>query len=139
MSTPHDLPHRAVACRHWRWLPGMITTEGERVVYVETAANGVPLPGAWTIRANGRDRVSVFGPADRLPDLADPATIGCLLRLVREAWDDRGLHVVPLWWGDGHMWHVRGGHHHGRAFRVMAGVGHPTEAAALIAALEATP
>lgn len=26
--------------------------------------------------------------SDALPDLSDPATLGCLLALVREAWDD---------------------------------------------------
>jgi hypothetical protein len=51
-----ELSKRAVACRKWRWLPGMLcTTAGYR-------------------KENGA-----------LPDLEDAATLGCLLALVREA------------------------------------------------------
>jgi hypothetical protein len=40
-----------------------------------------PFPGVYT-RSNG---LCGLGRAD-LPDLTDPATLGCLLALVREAW-----------------------------------------------------
>jgi len=59
-----------------------------------------------------------------MPDLDDPATLGCLLALVREAWDDRylcaSLSPRKLWMVDG--WSL-----------------HDTEAEALVAALEAAP
>jgi hypothetical protein len=68
------------------------------------------------------------------PDLADPATVGCLLAAVREAWQAPYMHVVWMgntpagpstssWWS---------------ACIDCRVVGHgPTEADALIAALEA--
>jgi hypothetical protein len=74
------------------------------------------------------------------PDLSDPATLGCLLALVREAWGDPRL--VAMDQGDaGPRWTlVRWDEEWGT---VDARPGHPiaglTEAEALIAALEAAP
>jgi hypothetical protein len=68
---------------------------------------------------------------ERLPDLTDPATLGCLLALVREAWSQPSATTLA---------------HHGRWYVVHADVDAsswlavcPTEAEALIAALEAAP
>ena len=61
---------------------------------------------------------------DVLPDLADPATLGCLLALVREAWGSE--REVCEW-----------SHVHSRW--MFLGETGETEAEALIAALEATP
>lgn len=74
-----DLGRRAVACKHWRWMPGMrIMDSGEeryRIVWVF---------GDWMYCDND---VRFYPPyADITPDLTDPATLGCLLHLVREAW-----------------------------------------------------
>ena len=41
---------------------------------------------------------------DFYPDLTDPATIGCLLQLVREAWDDPTAIVFPDFRGDKVKW-----------------------------------
>jgi hypothetical protein len=65
------------------------------------------------------------------PDLGDPATVGCLLAAVREAWLDGGVHTKPAYWpADGARWLALppGGYAHGYG---------ETEADALIAALEA--
>lgn len=52
--------------------------------------------GCWLRIAH--ERMSV-----RLPDLDDPATLGCLLALVREAWGDPRLYVSATYingpWG----------------------------------------
>jgi len=72
-----------------------------------------------------------------LPDLSDPATVGALLALVREAWGDPGASVwhdrrvsVWSWMADGCI--------HG-VWRPSDADGYETEAEALVAALEAAP
>ena len=77
------LARRAVACQAFRWLPGMRTTDAMRVVHDETAFPGRPC----AIREGGWVDTSPPRPlGDALPDLEDPATLGCLLALVREVW-----------------------------------------------------
>jgi len=101
------LAKRAVACKGWRWMPGMLTTEGMRVV----------------VRCFSDDNE----PDDDIPDLTDPATLGCLLALVREAHDQVGL--VPIRMGD-------------VEWQVLSHSGHVVgtcEADALVASLEAAP
>jgi len=72
------------------------------------------------------------------PDLGDPATVGCLLAVVREAWQDHGLATVGRYQHAGRRWTLVTGHRHGSTLRAVAAVEHETEADALIAALEAT-
>lgn len=78
-----ELGRRAVACKHWRWMPGMLV--GGWVI------DGA-CPHQW---ANGnpwrQERNNIIILPDELPDLSDPATLGCLLHLVREAWSDADL------------------------------------------------
>ena len=69
-----DLGRRAVACKHFYFMPGMLLSNGRRV-------------GVWTDGwVCGSSETSP--PYDGIvwPDLTDPATLGCLLALVREAW-----------------------------------------------------
>ena len=70
-----ELGRRAVACEGWRWVAGM------RVFNPE-------MPRIWYPRV-GDDRKPRHGFL--LPDLSDPATLGCLLALVREVWGLPGL------------------------------------------------
>jgi len=62
------LGRRAKRCHRWRWAPGMLTFTGYRVTD-EDAQTDVP---------------TLF-PDDK-PDFRDPATLGWLLALVRDAW-----------------------------------------------------
>ena len=76
-----DLGRRAVACKHWRWMPGMYIRPLEfRVVWFDDFAVGEcdQISYRW-------ERIP-----DAYPDLSDPATIGCLLALVRDARRDPG-------------------------------------------------
>ena len=106
------LARRAVACRGWRWMPGMKLTAGLRL-----SESLVP-----------------FTFSVDLPNLSDPATLGCLLALVRKAWDDECACVLPIDYGPGGvMWVVQltaGG-------RSLTARHWPTESEALVAALEA--
>lgn len=107
------LARRAVACRHWRWMPGM------RWVLPDESESG---------RLDDWQPEGMARPAGALPDLTDPATLGCLLALVREAWGAPDLHARRE--GDG--WRVWESEWRSCAYG-------RTEAAALVSALEAAP
>lgn len=116
------LARRAVACKGWRWMPGMLTDDGFRVRRVDRDGyrfGWYDSSYAYSIRH------------DVLPDFIDPATLGCLLALVREA------HAVPFL-----QVSVKISREHGYQFDC-----HPhhrgqwvdSEAEALVAALEEAP
>ena len=119
-----DLAMRAVACEHWRWMPGMLALDANGE---EAFRFGIP---------STPDKV----PGPIVPDLTDPATIGCLLYIVRDAWGDDGAtsYCVRLYDptdGDYRGWAVRA-FDHGGISRQTHG---ESEAHALVAALEAAP
>lgn len=116
MGDLNDLARRAVACRGFRWLPGMLA--------VEQAVPGMALSSRPARVDDYWHEVGIW-----LPDLTDPATLGCLLALVREAHKDKGAYV---YWSEMFQeWIV------GFTRGVMRH--YDTEAHALVAALEASP
>ena len=140
-----ELARRAVASKRFQWMVGMVNTRGDRVLAVQ------PFPSMGHVRITAREAGPYGGrvewyctdageqPNDVLPDLSDPATLGCLLALVREAWGDDLLHCAPSsqWLRGEETWIVwrfttkaTGWQHECRAY---------TEAGALVAALEAAP
>ena len=130
-----DLARRAVACPRWRWMRGSTAlilyrehpcadVEPERMRHVVTCDGALDLSAyAWMGIANH----------DPLPDLSDPATVGCLLALVREAWCDPSLCVV--FDHDDGRWNV-GRWEDGL---VLRGRGGATDVEALVNALEGAP
>lgn len=116
-----ELGRRAVACRGWRWMRGMKTTTGDTFIAFADADEAY-----WL--AHPDDPCEVDPIAGMLPNLSDPATLGCLLALVREAYPD--AYTVPQFGGG---WEV--------ASPVDADVVGDglTEAEALVAALEGAP
>ena len=116
-----DLGLRAAASKHWKWRAGMLVRGGcmgepdawRRLVEYDEGQNAEEQVTRWF--------------SDPWPDLADPATVGCLIAIVRRAWKDPAAYVAPA---DG--WFVSSG------LRQMLTEGQ-TEAEALVAALEAAP
>ena len=84
MAADLALARRAVACPGFRWVPGMLA------VYPHTTARVLDGdPGESWLAYRHDERRLANGGLDMLgalPDLTDPATLGCLLALVREAW-----------------------------------------------------
>jgi hypothetical protein len=129
-----ELGRRAVACKGWRWMPGMLTMHGERLVSVQEDAGWLQLAVCADEPNRGR---LVFNRCETcVPDLSDAATVGCLLRLVRGAWWCDGIHATRR--EGGNEWFVQ--RDPWRKERpISEAVGSDAEAAALVAALEAAP
>lgn len=82
------LARRAVACKGWRWMAGM-----------RALRDGRYWQGITDVRVS--DPLHDGGYPGFFPDLEDPATMGCLLAMVREVW---GKPAVSMFWGD--YWQV---------------------------------
>lgn len=114
-----DLARRLVACPRFRWVEGMRIASPPELASLRVAPGSVVSPHA-------------------LPDLDDPATVGCVLALVREAHQKPGIYVRRR--------HGLGDHRAWACFDdgepLMSTQGDtftgPTEAAALVAAMETT-
>jgi len=116
-----QIARRAVACKGFRWLPGMLDPFGRRVMCV--------WPDDLGIKWSHIPENCVVRDADALPDLSDAATMGCLLALVREAWNDQRAYIRASF---GWEWITD--------YCVEKWPpGGETEAEALVAALEAAP
>lgn len=111
---------RAMACRHWRWMPGML------VQYVGPPNDLHPKGLRLETRVR---RVNWIAADGDLPDLSDPGTLGCLIALVREAY--AAPHLFCTYRLEG-VWSVCDLHEHRSTFV-------HTEAEAWIEALEGAP
>jgi len=144
------LAKRAVACKHWRWMPGMAVSGGvfsqwaqgivghveDNTACVMTSErDDAGWPSDYMVSLNGivADGVQQW---NMLPDLTDPATLGCLLHLVRAAWEAPDMFMVLP--GSYWRWAVPSSTPHWRfSSRLQELDCYQTEAHALVAALEA--
>jgi len=111
-----ELAKKAVACKDWRWMPGMLA--------LDTGLRLDEMTDDWEAA---------------LPDLSDPATLGCLLALVREAWEPhRGDDSVVSTMQVGDKWGV-GARYGSEGLAAIVLPAFDTEAEALVKALEAAP
>jgi len=121
------LARRAVACDAFFWMPGMVDGRTNRLcigkapgndghVFLETYDCGTKAANRWDAE---------YRPARQHPDAW---TKGCLLEIVRHAWEDSEACVFHSADGDWVAF-VRG------RYRCAK----PTELAALVSALEAAP
>lgn len=103
-----DLGRRAVACEGWRWMPGMLAvvpSDGDCTARLHGDVEwpwemkDSDAPREWD-EANFVDRNSFDGA---WPDFRDPATVGCLLALVREGF---GFDARPIRTDHGTKWVV---------------------------------
>ena len=135
----------------------MLSTDGKRVVEIESHND---TPNAWVqldptpfprvVTGYGSPGWCATVWEDQAPDLTDPATLGCLLELVREAWQAPKTHALAQTararrWGQAHASPLIGPRGNAWICYVYAAVGlepierflGKTEAEALVAALEA--
>ena len=132
----NDLTKRAIACKGWRWMPGMaLLPVGEwpkghtRLDARITAVDPRPGMGPWG--SQGYLDMPLW-----LPDLTDPATLGCLLALVREAYGDPFARVQGSERIGRHVWRCLARSWFNKRTYMING---STEAEALVAALLAAP
>ena len=120
-DTLEKLGKRVVACKHWRWMPGMAVMRKDTddifdeisgmsfvitEVRVTAAAFEVCEPQHHFVDVstllNGKTRsVGRMFTKGLLPDFSDPATLGCLLYLVREVAKNRNVSAIRSEFNDG--------------------------------------
>ena len=97
------LARRAVACPRWEWRAGMRAQwrDGSWWRLLEVCDDGLPLravldmPGVYELRVWGMCLQPGAASEFVAADFSDPCTLGGLLGLVREAWGDPRICVVP--------------------------------------------
>ena len=113
-----DLARRAVACKGWRWMRGMINNQAEVI-------NDVDMTTGRTYCGN------FDADIDALPDLTQPSTRGCMLALIRELLEEPTGCVS---WYEGDAENAAGWSYVSETYGASDAM--PTEAEALVVALE---
>ena len=122
-----QLARRVIACKRWGWMPGMLSKNGLRIVRRD-------FDGYVVGYYENMSYIAECVPGT-LPDLTDPATLGCLLALVREAWGPEATVSVNIsgFWAVGGA-RIQTGKSAGHTINL--GIWKLTEVEAIVAALE---
>ena len=146
----YELGRRAKASKHFRWTAGMLCiwkprggAGGQQVMPTGARVADLPmgpLPTTFCLV----DPSAVYSCA--VPDIRDPATLGCILALVREAWGDPeavttyyGGYDAVDWGVTSMLWDEKRNEKEQQPwFSCLIGQG-PTEAHALVSALAEAP
>jgi len=121
-----DLTKRAVACKHWKWMPGMLALGHGKCRIIEVV-EGEPYFYSDGYR---------FPLVNDFPDFEDAATLGCLLALVRQVWDVNHIFTRYSEYVEGGEWDVPVRVQQ-KGYRTVVFFKGATEVEALVAALEA--
>ena len=137
MTDYTELGKRIVACKHFRFMDGMRTLCGIRLVeggvdYIIGHRSGPTSHGGGWVDTT--DLAGIY------PDLSDPATKGCVLQLIREACSIMiaPYHYHPPTTTAAALWAVCR-HTYGHMPRELWCLGAPTEEALLTLIMEALP
>lgn len=122
VNNGYELGKRAVACAHWRWMPGMLLLPH---------VDGCECCEDRNFPRRAARIPAVFTTDIDVPDLSDPATLGCLLHLVRQAQPNQGRWIMSSCCNAYGRWYTNPSRGGGRDY--------DTEAEALVDALEAAP
>ncbi len=84
-----DLGRRVTACKGWRWVPGMLTEAGYRILDGQRTSEMV-------LKTRGYESWEEHGIIDEFdfPDLSDPCTVGGMVHLIQERHDRGPVYVV---------------------------------------------
>ena len=137
------LARRAVACRGWRWMRGMVAVRVEEPPFFSEGADPSRIVGKeYLVTDVTPVMVRCIGDSFRVgstayvPDLTDSATLGCLLALVREAWGDHATSFANGYEEPQDVWVVHNGQFSSDDYGHEIAKG-STEVEALVVALEA--
>lgn len=102
--TYEELGHRLLTSAHFKWMPGMLSLCGARGDFGKGA----------------------------IPDVRDPATVGCLLYLVRRRWQEEGLYVMK---NSCNLWTIPMSAFSSNWTELQVGKAYPSEVEALVVML----
>jgi len=119
-----EIARAFVACVRWKWLPGMLTDCGYRLVRKDGSL--------WWFARWDEAHLSCISLRDSIPDITDPCTLGGMLQVVRDVW---GIVDWDLAQAGSTRWHFGFVTPDGEDFDFWGS----TEAEALLRALQAAP